>query len=60
MSEQYRGFTITYQTTMFTVEAVVKNGRGGFILSTYGTDRDDARQRVRKKIDWYLLGNENK
>ena len=54
MSEQYRGFTITYQTAMFTVEAVVKNGRGGFILSTYGTDRDDARQKVRNRIDHLL------
>ncbi len=60
MSEQYRGFTITYQTAMFTVEAVVKNGRGGIILSANGTDQDDARQKARKKIDWYLLGNENK
>lgn len=54
MSEQYRGFTITYQTAMFSVEAVVRNGRGGIILSAYGTDQDDARQKVRNRIDHLL------
>lgn len=56
MSEQYRGFTIEYQPGQFTVEAIVKNGRGGRIwsLQAVGNDKDDARRIIHNQIDYYL------
>ncbi|MCA9875450.1 MAG: hypothetical protein KC441_17385 [Anaerolineales bacterium] len=54
--EQYRGFTIEFRLAMFSIEAVAKNGRGGFIASVYGNDQDDARQKLHNKIDNMLKG----
>ena len=56
MSEQYKGFIVEYRTSMFSVEAIVKNNRKGRVwsLQAQANDKDAAQQIIRKRIDTYL------
>ena len=55
-SEQYRGLTIQYVVSAFSVEAQVKNGRGNrlWALDSYGQDKDNAGKRAKRQIDNFL------
>jgi hypothetical protein len=56
MSEQYRGFTVDYQTGAFLVEAVIRDGRGRRLweIGATGDNADEARQKVHRRIDQLL------
>ena len=54
MSEDYRGFTITYQLTPFGVEG--KAHRAGVAnFSAFGQFESEVRDQLRRKINTYIL-----
>lgn len=55
MTEQYRGFTLSFRFAGFdNIEAVVTDKRGGLILTALGIDQNTARRNAYNRIDYYL------